>query len=221
LLAQELNALQPTLQIKTKPTSHTIKLQCNEGNGGCFPLHYDNPGMPDKRRLSCLLYLNPNYTVTSGGQLRVIPFLQAATDILPIFDRLVIFYSETILHRVLPAYNERFCLTIWLDSDIANQEQYAPIWTGSKLSDLKLDNQTYQYLQQPTVQRVLSRAIYEEEYELSIKECMNGAEEGKQKLLASHTKYIQSMRQNKTMADIIDQLKNMKQQIISNSIDNN
>jgi len=204
-----LNAIQPSFQIKTKPTCHTIKLQCNEGNGGCFPLHYDNPGKPDKRRLSCLLYLNPGYIINSGGQLRVAPFLQPATDILPIFDRLVIFYSEIILHRVLPTFNERYCLTIWLDSEISNDEQYAPEWSV-KLNDIKLDNQTYQYLRKPSVQRILSRVIYEEEYELSIKECMNGAEEGKQKLLASHYKYIQSIRQNKSMSEIIDQLKIMK-----------
>ena len=30
----------------------TVKIQCNEGSGGCFPMHFDNAGPPSKRKLS-------------------------------------------------------------------------------------------------------------------------------------------------------------------------
>ena len=39
--------------------ARTVKLQHNRGGGGCFPLHYDNPGPPSRRALTCILYLNP------------------------------------------------------------------------------------------------------------------------------------------------------------------
>jgi Rps23 Pro-64 3,4-dihydroxylase Tpa1-like proline 4-hydroxylase len=49
-------------------SGHTIKAQVNQGIGGCFPWHYDNPGT-DKRKLSCLLYLNKEWNKTHGGEL--------------------------------------------------------------------------------------------------------------------------------------------------------
>lgn len=54
----------------TSPKNHThvkgraLKVQRNGGGGACFPFHYDNPGRPNKRRLTCLLYLNPEWCVT-------------------------------------------------------------------------------------------------------------------------------------------------------------
>lgn len=39
-----------------------MKLQWNRGTpagGGSFPAHYDNPGPPSKRALTCIVYLNP------------------------------------------------------------------------------------------------------------------------------------------------------------------
>ena len=41
--------------------SSTVKLQINDGRGGCFPWHYDNPSKPNKRRVTCLLYLNKDW----------------------------------------------------------------------------------------------------------------------------------------------------------------
>jgi len=83
------------------------------GNGACFPLHYDNPGRPSKRKLTCLVYLNPDWKPGDGGELKLFPFLEEPITIEPKFDRCVIFVSDLILHRVLPCFAPRFCFTIW------------------------------------------------------------------------------------------------------------
>lgn len=59
------------------------------GSGGCFPLHYDNPGPPNKRALTCLLYLNPHWKEGDGGEVCLTPFLQKEKAIAPLLDRLV------------------------------------------------------------------------------------------------------------------------------------
>ena len=121
--------------------------QYNNGNGGCFPWHYDNPAPPDKRRLSCLLYLNPDWRGGDGGEIVVAPFLRAKHVVPPLLDRLVFFFSETTLHRVLPSQTQRSCLTIWLDSDVANDDTQAPPWPGLDMSD-----PTMRSLARPSVQ---------------------------------------------------------------------
>lgn len=36
-----------------------IKLQYNDGNGGCFPLHVDSDAAVDNRLITAIFYLNP------------------------------------------------------------------------------------------------------------------------------------------------------------------
>ena len=99
---------------------HTIKLQRNVGKGACFPWHYDNPGRPNKRVLTCLIYLNPDYASGQGGELELMPFLQPPVVIEPKMGRMVFFRSDRVLHRVRPNYHERYALTIWLDGEGLN-----------------------------------------------------------------------------------------------------
>lgn len=93
-----------------------IKLQCNEGGGACFPLHYDNAGPPSKRRLTCLFYLSDEWKPSDGGELELVPWLGEAVTIPPLSGRCVLFLSDVLLHRVLPSHRRRFCFTIWLDA---------------------------------------------------------------------------------------------------------
>ena len=55
----------PELQLD--PDGVTVKLQCNEGHGGCFPLHFDNAGPPSRRRLSILCYFNEERRAEGGS----------------------------------------------------------------------------------------------------------------------------------------------------------
>lgn len=91
-----------------------IKLQCNEG-GGAFPCHLDTDAAVDTRAVTAIWYLNPGWRPEHGGQLRVYPFPQGPpVDIAPLEDRMVLFASRRMLHRVLPAAAPRYCCTIWL-----------------------------------------------------------------------------------------------------------
>lgn len=46
------------IRLRYGDNNRTVKLQYNSGNGGCFPFHYDNPGFPNNRQLTCILYFN-------------------------------------------------------------------------------------------------------------------------------------------------------------------
>lgn len=72
-----------------------------------------------QRKISCIIYLNQNWKIEDGGQLRL--YLnesdeysnEKSIDILPISGRAVIFLSDTFYHEVLPASRERLSLTGW------------------------------------------------------------------------------------------------------------
>lgn len=92
----------------------TIKVQYNTGNGGCFPLHFDTAPGADSKLVTAIYYLNQSWAPPHGGELVLYPFPYEPTMIEPLWDRLVIFSSPTMLHRVLPSSAPRMCLTMWL-----------------------------------------------------------------------------------------------------------
>ncbi|MEO6118321.1 MAG: 2OG-Fe(II) oxygenase [Methylotenera sp.] len=75
------------------------------------------------RQISCILYLNQDWPVENGGQLRL--YLNSADethiaaidrlslDISPLGGRLVVFLSDTFYHEVLSATQDRKSLTGW------------------------------------------------------------------------------------------------------------
>lgn len=121
-LVRALHAHAPSLQLLEGAASTTIKLQYNQGSGGCFPLHYDNPGRPNKRKITCLVYLNPAWKEGDGGELELVPFCGRKVVVPPLHDRVVLFHSDRVLHRVLPARVPRCCFTIWLDGAGTNTD---------------------------------------------------------------------------------------------------
>jgi len=103
--------------------SFNAKLAVTEHGGAKYPLHVDNPqglAAGDTRKLTCILYLNPDHEEADGGEIRL--FLpperdggsssssspeedQEATwrvlDLPPIGGRLLVFWSDEIPHEVL------------------------------------------------------------------------------------------------------------------------
>jgi SM-20-related protein len=66
------------------------------------------------RRLTLLLYLNPDWTEADGGQLRLFVPEQAPLDIAPIANRLLVFHSHGVPHEVLESHADaRYSLTLW------------------------------------------------------------------------------------------------------------
>ena len=207
-LVDGLNSAMPDLHLTRGTGGKTIKLQHNTGNGGCFPLHYDNPGKPNKRKLTCLLYLNPNWSAGDGGELQLVPFLSEPVTIEPTMNRLVIFKSESVLHRVLPSSAERFCFTIWIDSapSEVNRAEHAAlrVKTGQSIREIA------DYMGTCPVQRIVSRALYREEYERSLRECMEGEPKSLATMLALHRAHLAAVEKHKALKDLVDNLRTLK-----------
>ncbi|KAJ3140899.1 hypothetical protein HK100_008438 [Physocladia obscura] len=119
--------------------TQTVKAQINFGGGACFPMHVDSDG--DGRVVTGVVYLNETYvnckqdhnndnsgnnnnkssnnsSTDDGGALRLYPLpLQTPIDVPPIFNRLVLFSSLQMPHRVLPSSApDRICFTIWMST---------------------------------------------------------------------------------------------------------
>jgi hypothetical protein len=62
-----LGAALPQLVLKGGDAGRTVKLQHNAG-GGSFASHYDNPGAPNARVLTLLVYLNEARVVCGAGR---------------------------------------------------------------------------------------------------------------------------------------------------------
>ncbi|KDO29825.1 hypothetical protein SPRG_19711 [Saprolegnia parasitica CBS 223.65] len=92
------NALLPSL----RADRHMIKVQYNDGHGGCFPMHFDTYG-DDGKCLTAVLYLNERWAPGDGGEIVLFPFPYAPITIAPAASRLVLFSSHRMLHRVLPS----------------------------------------------------------------------------------------------------------------------
>ncbi|KAI9920268.1 hypothetical protein PsorP6_015380 [Peronosclerospora sorghi] len=200
----------PHYDLQCGTGNRTIKLQRNAGHGGCFPCHYDNPGSPNKRKVTCLLYLNEAWSQLDGGELQLFPFLQPSVRIAPRMDRVVFFQSDLMLHRVLPSHAERYVLTIWLDGGKVNAPDESQLClTPSDLADWFgfVDR-----MRRSPLQRLLSRGVYEDEYYESLMECMQSTStEGCVELLKSHETHLENVKRNLSLANLIQRLRDVRE----------
>lgn len=143
-----------------------IKVQRN--TGGAFPCHYDNPGPPNRRAVTAILYLT-DATESDGGALRIDPFLKQAIIILPRHNRLVCFHSDRCLHSVnrWKSDRHRHAVSFWFDGDGVNKK------TTLTKSDLQFPtwDDAADFFQSSPLQRILSRAVYAREYLETLAEC--------------------------------------------------
>ena len=106
-----------------------------------YPCHIDNPlgnGLEDVRKLTAILYLNPDWREGDGGEIRLFVKEEDGVkivDLSPVGGRLLLFWSDEIPHEVLPTtfeqsadgetgegddtYSEsdRYALTVWIPTD--------------------------------------------------------------------------------------------------------
>lgn len=88
-----------------------LQLAHYPGTGAGYQRHRDAFPGDDNRRLTAICYLNPGWTPTHGGQLRLC--CEPAVELEPRLDRLVVFRSEVIEHEVRPSLADRFAVTAW------------------------------------------------------------------------------------------------------------
>lgn len=161
-----------SLDVNARPA---IKIQLNTG-GGSFPWHYDNPGPPNLRALTCVVYLNPTWKDGDGGEIVLWPFLSKTTKVSPLHRRAVLFYSDRVLHRVLPSKVRRVCFTIWSQGTSVNSKRDVAL--SKDVLQFTSYDQAAQFFAQSPLQRVISRAVYSEEYLESLLECIEGTRGG-------------------------------------------
>jgi len=140
-----LNGQGATSDVDLSASSFNAKLAVTSPGGSKYPLHIDNPqglAAGDTRKLTCILYLNPDYRDGDGGELRIIldgsdddddgepPRTKStqSVDLAPLGGRLLLFWSDEIPHEVLPtapsgspddASLDRYALTVWIPTDSA------------------------------------------------------------------------------------------------------
>ncbi|XP_074627854.1 prolyl hydroxylase EGLN3-like isoform X2 [Acropora palmata] len=87
---------------------------CYPGQGTGYKRHVDNPSQ-DGRCITTLYYLNPEWTEEKGGILKLYPGGgEKAVRILPILDRLLLFWSDRRNpHEVEPSHDIRYAITLW------------------------------------------------------------------------------------------------------------
>ena len=81
--------------------------------GSFYKKHFDRFQRDSGRTISCVLYLNQDWTENDGGQLRIYNN-EIFTDVAPVFGRFVCFKSDEIEHEVLPTKKERYSITGWM-----------------------------------------------------------------------------------------------------------
>lgn len=204
-LVDILRAEAPQLELTRGTAGRSLKLQQNRGQGGCFPWHYDNAGPPSKRKVTCIVYLNPDWNDGDGGEIELRPFLGSATVVPPLMDRAVLFMSDRVLHRVRQSFRERLCFTIWLDSDATN----SPDECNLKAKHLSREPESIELLKRSPVQRALSRAVYAEAYEMSLRECM-GEAPGAAEMVAEHQKHIESNMAHPQLGPFVTYLRGLR-----------
>jgi len=219
-LPRALSAHLPQLGLVCDSQGVTLKLQKNNGKGGAFAHHYDNPGPPNKRALTCLLYLNDGWEEGDGGELELQPLFKPPIVLSPTLGKFVVFRSDRVLHRVKPARAPRLCFTVWVDGTTVNEPDEVHLkakhidttggTAGGTTGGTTIVRERAEFLARSPLQRVLSRAIYASEYEASLRECMlepQGVEhsglQAANAMLAEHSAHVKALRTNPALASFI------------------
>lgn len=81
--------------------------------GHYYQRHLDQHRGEDTRVVTVVLYLNPAWGETDGGELRLYLDDDRHHDVLPLGGTLAVFMYDRFEHEVLPARRERWSLTGW------------------------------------------------------------------------------------------------------------
>ena len=146
-----------------------VKLQYNAGAGGCFPMHFDSDQELDPRVLTAVVYLNAEWQDADGGLLKLYPTFngEEAITVQPIADRMALFSSPHMLHRVLPSAANRFCFSIWFH---ARKRPPNPGLGAEGPPDPDDLEGTWKFLSSRNVRKHVMKALYADEWETSIRE---------------------------------------------------
>ncbi len=80
--------------------------------GGFYKAHLDQFDSRSNRMLSMVIYLNHDWAIGDGGELRLLE--PCVKTIEPLYNRAVIFRSDIVLHEVLQSNKLRRSITGWI-----------------------------------------------------------------------------------------------------------
>lgn len=106
---------EPALRLPIKSRSEGL-FACYPGNGAEYRAHLDGGGSPHCK-LTMILYPNPDWAASSGGALHLLDergasFSERAwRSVQPAAGTIVLFRSDRVLHKVVPAFATRYALT--------------------------------------------------------------------------------------------------------------
>jgi Rps23 Pro-64 3,4-dihydroxylase Tpa1-like proline 4-hydroxylase len=133
-MVQITRTLQPILsqhfpEAMLSSTMMANKLAVCTGDGSAYDKHYDNSGMEDTRKVTVLYYMN-DWRPEMEGQFRIYQSASTASaassestatvDINPVGNRLLVFWSDQLVHSVQAScaprgkLDHRYALTLWL-----------------------------------------------------------------------------------------------------------
>lgn len=110
--------------------------------GARYVPHYDNPNK-NGRKLTTILYLNPDWRPQDGGCLRL-KTTKEICDISPLGGRLICFWSDRrVPHEVLHAKaSDRYAITIWyLDADERKEAERRTLEAVQKAKQAMSENE--------------------------------------------------------------------------------
>jgi hypothetical protein len=122
-----------------------------------------------------------------------------------------------MLHRVTPSTAaKRYAVTIWLDGDFVDPRTGAStnamtlnLNTRDALRDVA---KTAKALARGNAQRALSRAVYADEYEASLVECMGNAR-GVDEMLQAHYEHCRLVKKNQALKALVDALREYRRDV--------
>lgn len=86
---------------------------CYPSGSSGYIYHIDNTH-DDGRLLTCIFYLNRSWIPENGGELYLYPTSGKVIQVPPLFDRLVLCWSdERMPHEVKATNSDRFAVTLW------------------------------------------------------------------------------------------------------------
>ena len=190
----------------------TVKVQVNDGRGGCFPHHFDNAGPPSRRALTCLCYLNAGWSDGDGGELELLPFLAPGgmpIRVAPTLDHWCMFRSDRVLHRTLPAHKPRLCFTVWIDGVATNAEEDLVLRAPPQGADrAAVETTARQLALGGPQQRAISRALYADAYEQSLREGLAGGDPAVlEACLVTHAKSVADLLRVDGIHELLDALR--------------
>lgn len=82
--------------------------------GSFYKRHLDQFAERNNRMISFIIYLNEGWKSGDGGELRIYPNEKEILDIPPLYNRCILFRSDTLEHEVLTANADRRSVTGWM-----------------------------------------------------------------------------------------------------------